>query len=87
MAAIANIAPSSRIALLQQVFEANGYKGDAAFIRARVAYFHQVGYYTLGIRESRETRARLLPQYLEVLLGRRPTVARLKALNQAILNR
>jgi AcrR family transcriptional regulator len=58
-----------RIGLLQRIFEGFGHDAERAFVRARVAYFHQVGYYALHIVESREERRRLLPLYLEVLTG------------------
>jgi AcrR family transcriptional regulator len=37
--------------------------------RARVFYFHQIGYYALAIDESVEDRLRLSPHYAKVLLG------------------
>jgi AcrR family transcriptional regulator len=59
-----------RIAVLTQIFRDMGYPDDEAFVRARVTYFHQVGYYALGVRETREARLRLLPHYTRVLTGR-----------------
>jgi hypothetical protein len=47
-----------RIALIQEIFEGFGYKGVEALIRARITYFHQVGYYALRINESRAERLR-----------------------------
>lgn len=38
--------------------------------RARVIYFHQIGYYALAIEESFEQRLTLAPYYHKVLLGR-----------------
>lgn len=58
-----------RIRLLQSVFRRLGRTAPEAFIRARVMYFHQVGYYALRIVESRARRRRLLPLYLRVLTG------------------
>jgi len=58
-----------RIALLKQVFIALGYEQRRAFIRARITYFHQLGYYAMRINESREIRRRLKPLYIEALLG------------------
>jgi AcrR family transcriptional regulator len=58
-----------RIAILERVFQDLGYKGMDAHIRARVMYYHQVGYYALGIRESRKRRLALLPFYLKALTG------------------
>jgi len=58
-----------RIAVLQGIFDRFGYPPDAALIRARVAYFHQVGYYALAIRETKARRLSLLPLYYEALTG------------------
>jgi AcrR family transcriptional regulator len=59
-----------RIRLLQKLFRRFGYAAPQAFIRARITYFHQVGYYALHIAESRARRRRLVPLYLKVLTGR-----------------
>lgn len=59
-----------RIVVLQRIFIDLGFKGTEAHIRARVTYYHQVGYYALGIHESRERRRKLLPYYTQVLTGR-----------------
>jgi AcrR family transcriptional regulator len=59
-----------RIAIIESIFLDMGYKGMNAHIRARVTYYHQVGYYALGVRESRKRRLRLLPFYAKVLTGR-----------------
>ena len=58
-----------RIELLRMVFLDLGYAGVEAFIRARITYFHQVGYYTLGLRETRTRRRELAPIYTRVLIG------------------
>lgn len=59
----------SRIAIMTKIFARMGYQGDEAVVRARVAYFHQVGYYVLGMKESLDERLRLLPIYLKILTG------------------
>jgi AcrR family transcriptional regulator len=59
-----------RIAILEQIFNDMGYEGKEAHIRARIMYYHQVGYYALGIQESRRERRELLPYYQKVLTGR-----------------
>jgi AcrR family transcriptional regulator len=59
-----------RIDVLRQVFLDMGCEEKEAFVRARICYFHQVGYYALGVRESREERLRLMPLYTRVLTGR-----------------
>ncbi|GIL38258.1 TetR/AcrR family transcriptional regulator [Roseiterribacter gracilis] len=58
-----------RIDALTKMMKAYGFKGEEAFIRARVIYFHQIGYYTLAIRESEAERIRLEPIYAKVLLN------------------
>jgi AcrR family transcriptional regulator len=61
-----------RIAILEQIFSDMGYQGKEAHIRARITYYHQVGYYALGVQESRKERRELLPYYQKVLTGRDP---------------
>lgn len=60
---------NKRIAALKEMFLKLDYPDDEAFIRARVTYFHQVGYYALHIKESRERRLELSPLYSKVLAG------------------
>lgn len=59
-----------RIAVLEQIFLDLGYKGMDAHIRARVTYYHQVGYYALGVHEAHRERRKLVPFYSKVLIGR-----------------
>jgi AcrR family transcriptional regulator len=59
----------ARIKLLEEIFQAMGHVGDEALVRARVAYFHQVGYYTLAMRETRKRRRALVPLYVQILAG------------------
>jgi len=59
-----------RIAVLERIFNDMGYTGKEAHIRARVMYYHQVGYYALGVQESQKERRALLPYYQKVLTGR-----------------
>lgn len=58
-----------RIGFIEQVFRDLGYKGKEAQVRARITYYHQVGYYALGVRESRKQRFELMPYYTKVLTG------------------
>ena len=59
-----------RIAILEQIFKDIGYTGVEAHIRARVMYYHQVGYYAMGVQESQRERRALIPYYQKVLTGR-----------------
>jgi len=61
-----------RIEVIEQVFLDLGYEGNDAHVRARVTYYHQVGYYALGVQESRTQRRRLIPFYRKVLTGLDP---------------
>ena len=61
---------SKRIAVLELIFNDMGYKGKEANVRARVMYYHQVGYYAMGVQESRRERRALIPYYRKVLTGR-----------------
>lgn len=59
-----------RIRLFAQVFAQLGYERAEADMRARITYYHQVGYYALGVSESKATRYRLVPLYRRVLVGK-----------------
>lgn len=61
-----------RIGIIKQIFLDLGCDEDAAFVRARITYFHQVGYYTLGVEERRDDRLRLAPLYMAFLTGLSP---------------
>jgi radical SAM superfamily enzyme len=58
-----------RIAILERIFIDLGFRATNAQIRARITYYHQVGYYALGIRESRSRRLELMPYYIRALTG------------------
>lgn len=60
-----------RIDQLRGVFTAMGFEGHNAEIRARVAYYHQVGYNAMRVREPREQRLRNVPYYAEILTDTR----------------
>lgn len=62
-----------RIRRLAPVFRALGYDDVEADIRARILYYHQVGYYALGhhIKDTREVRFARVGAYLKILCGRR----------------
>jgi AcrR family transcriptional regulator len=60
------------INLLQLLFEPEGYDSAERLVRARIVYFHQVGYHALALREPYSERLRLVPYYYKVLTGREP---------------
>jgi hypothetical protein len=61
-----------RITVLEEIFNQIGYTGKDAHVRARarVMYYHQVGYYAMGVQESQRARRELIPYYQRVLTGR-----------------
>ena len=63
----------ARIARLTRIFSALGYAAEEAVIRARVFYFHQIGFYRLGHhrRQSKAERRRNTPIYLKIVCGPR----------------
>ena len=60
---------NDRIALLTTIFTDMGHDADEAFIRARIAYFHQVGYYATDTQESVKQREHFWPYYARILSG------------------
>lgn len=63
---------SLRIDALRRLFADAGYDADESLVRARITYYHQIGYYALGIRQSAERRRQLGPIYYRVLTGFAP---------------
>ena len=68
-AAVVRRVDESRIGIIREIFLHLGYRDPQALVRARIVYFHQVGYYTLALGESHEQREALLPVYIDALLG------------------
>lgn len=63
----------SWVALLRSHFTRMGMGADESLVRARIVYFHQIGYYALAIDEDMTERVRLAPFYNEVLTGQKAT--------------
>lgn len=58
-----------RVSYLQKIFADIGHSNPDSLIRAKILYFHQLGYYLTGIKESEDVRKRVAARYLEVLSG------------------
>jgi AcrR family transcriptional regulator len=69
IAAIVAEVDEVRIEAIRRVFSEAGHSADEALVRARITYFHQVGYYATGIAEPVERRKALRGIYLRVLTG------------------
>jgi AcrR family transcriptional regulator len=75
-------ADRSRMATLKTFFDALGYTDEEAATRARVFYYHQIGYYAIGVRQSTAERRRKASLYIEILCG----ADRLEAARKALGN-
>jgi len=69
VAAVVRAVDDKRIAALTRLMQVYGHRGTEALVRARIMYFHQVGYYALGIHETLAERLRLEPMYMKALTG------------------
>jgi AcrR family transcriptional regulator len=58
-----------RIALFQKIFLDVGYSTFDSLARAKILYFHQIGYYIVDLKESTAVRQRIARRYLEILSG------------------
>ncbi len=58
-----------RMEALKALFVRFGYQDEDAFVRARVLYYMQIGYYALDLREPIEARLALTPHYLKAFTG------------------
>jgi AcrR family transcriptional regulator len=71
-AAVVKRVDERRIGIIRGIFLHLGYTDPEALVRARITYFHQVGYYALALGESRTEREQLLPVYTAALIGKPP---------------
>jgi AcrR family transcriptional regulator len=71
VARVVHHADQQRIGVFRRIFRELGYPEPEALVRARITYFHQVGYYALGLQESASVRRKLRPYYTDALLGNR----------------
>lgn len=62
-------ADARRVRAIAKLFERDGYETTEAFIRARILYFAQVGYYALQIEESFAERMSYLEAYYRGFTG------------------
>jgi AcrR family transcriptional regulator len=70
LARVVRHADEERIEVMRQIFLDLGYEREDALVRARITYFHQVGYYALGIVESVQKRRKLRGYYMRALVGK-----------------
>jgi AcrR family transcriptional regulator len=63
------------IGLLHDLFKIAGYSELDCYVRARVAYYHQIGHYAIGVQEKLSERVKILPAIYTALTGLPPTPA------------
>jgi AcrR family transcriptional regulator len=78
-------ADEERIAAIATLFEAKGEGARMAFIRARVIYYMQMGYYIVGVREPMETRVGYLREYYLAFTGEPIAEDRARAITAALM--
>jgi AcrR family transcriptional regulator len=65
-------ADEARVTAIRDLFLRHGYAPTDAFVRARIIYFMQIGYYALVENEPFEMRFSLLKPYLVSFTGQEP---------------
>ena len=68
-------ADDERLAAIRDMYRCHGYDEEDAFIRARVLYYMQIGYYVLDLKEPVEARVSHVAAYLRAFTGQEPTEA------------
>jgi len=69
---IVDQADETRVEALRQLFMRHGYEPVEGFIRARVFYFTQIGYYALDLQEPIASRTAYLAAYVKTATGVEP---------------
>lgn len=84
--AIIDAADNERLDAIRTMFSRHGYAQDDAFVRARVLYFMQIGYYSLDIIEPMASRLSLVPAYLRSFTGKEPLDGEVEAFAAFVRN-
>ena len=82
VAARVHAADETRLAAIRDMFERFGFEADEADVRARTLYLTQIGYISMQVKESPETRILRAPGYVRTFCGQSPSqaeVARFRA--------
>jgi AcrR family transcriptional regulator len=76
-----------RTEALKALFVRFGYEDQDAFVRARVLYYMQIGYYALDLQEPLRARLNLTSHYLKAFTGADPSAAEIDALRAYAMGR
>ncbi len=60
---------ADRLKTLEDFYKILGYSSEQSTIRARIFYYHQIGYYAIEVEETRESRRARAELYLDILCG------------------
>jgi len=66
-----DLADETRVKAITEMFSRFAYAMPDAFIRARVIYFAQIGFYALDVKESLSTRLAYTEAYYECFTGKK----------------
>lgn len=80
-------ADETRLKAIARAFERAGFDKTEAFIRARILYFTQVGYYALEVRESLARRIGYVEAYVKGFTGLELEPARVAAYGKRFRSR
>ena len=69
VADIIRTADSERLQAIADMFMRFGYDASEADTRARTVYLIQIGYISMRVEESSDTRLQRIPQYVEIFTG------------------
>jgi len=83
--AVVNEADNERVSAIYEMFQRHGYDDTDAFVRARVLYFVQIGYYSLEIDEPVAKRLSLVPAYMRCHTGKEPLEGEVEAFAALVL--
>lgn len=67
-----NAADERRLDAIRALFDRFGYPADEADTRARTVYLTQIGYISMQVQESLQTRMARIPRYVEIFSGHAP---------------
>nr|WIE91528.1 TetR/AcrR family transcriptional regulator [Mesorhizobium sp. WSM4875] len=81
---IVNEEDDARVDAIRAMFLRHGYADTEAFVRARVLYFTQIGYYSLEIVEPVSNRLSLTSAYLLTHTGKQPRQGEVEAFAEKV---
>jgi hypothetical protein len=82
---VVNEEDDARVEAIRTMFSRHGYEATEAFVRARVLYFTQIGYYSLEIVEPVSNRLFLTPTYLLTHTGKEARAGEVEAFAEKML--